>query len=90
MCPLESQELKTMVIDTEMAIIDDRLAYSSQTKAEEMAKDIGCQGIHTHELDGQVWFMPCEQHSMTKEEFYKHKCPPGYKKDYKKHKCVKK
>jgi len=60
--PLESQELKTMIIDTEMAIIDDRLAYSSQTKAEEKAKDLGCEGFHTHDLDGQTWFMPCQTH----------------------------
>jgi hypothetical protein len=60
--PLESQELKTMIIDTEMAIIDDRLAYSSQTKAEEKAKDLGCEGFHTHDLEGQTWYMPCQTH----------------------------
>ena len=61
--PLESQELKTMIIDTEMAIIDDRLAYSSQTKAEEKAKDLGCKGFHTHDLEGQTWYMPCKSHN---------------------------
>lgn len=61
--PLESQELKTMVLDSEMAIIEDRLAYSSQTKAEEMARNLGCEGFHTHDLDGKTWYMPCETHN---------------------------
>jgi len=46
-----------------MAIIDVRLPYSSQTNAEEKAKDLGCEGFHTHDLDGQTWFMPCETHN---------------------------
>ena len=62
-CLWNHRELKTMVIDTEMAIIEDRLAYSSQTKAEEMARNLGCEGFHTHDLEGQTWFMPCETHN---------------------------
>ena len=81
-------ELKTMVIDNDFAIIDDRLAYSTQEKAEEMAKNIGCKGFHTHDLedkDGKMmtWYMPCETH--VKEDMKK--CPDGYKKVY--GKCVK-
>tara|TARA_R100000781_G_scaffold49105_2_gene32623 strand:+ start:10820 stop:11710 length:891 start_codon:yes stop_codon:yes gene_type:complete len=60
-------ELASMVIDDEFAIIDDRLAYSTQEKAEETAKNIGCKGFHTHiyqDLDGKekTWYMPCEKH----------------------------
>jgi hypothetical protein len=33
--------------------------------------------------------MPCKEHKLTTAEFLKYKCPKGYKKDYKKHKCVK-
>ena len=76
-------ELASMVVDDEFAIIDDRLAYSTQEKAEEMAKNIGCQGFHTHELEGKTWYMPCEFH--VKEEMKK--CPKGFKKVY--GKCVK-
>ena len=80
-------ELKTMVIDEEFAIIDDRLAYDTKEKAEQMAKNIGCEGIHTHELEGKTWYMPCEFH--IKDEMYKHKkCPKGYKKN-KEGRCVK-
>ena len=80
-------ELKTMVIDEEFAIIDDRLAYDTKEKAEQMAKNIGCEGIHTHELEGKTWYMPCEFH--IKDEMYKQKkCPKGYKKN-KEGRCVK-
>lgn len=82
-------DLQTQVINDDYAIIDDRLAYSSEEKAQEMAENLGCEGFHIHELDGKKWYMPCKTHKMTKAEFRKYKCPPGYKKDYKKHKCVK-
>ena len=81
-------QLATMVIDDNFAIIDDRLAYATQEKAEEMAKNIGCKGFHTHDLedkDGELktWYMPCETH--IKEDMKK--CPKGFKKVY--GKCVK-
>ena len=79
-------ELASMVIDDEFAVIDDRLAYSTQEKAEEMAANIGCSGFHTHEFEGKTWYMPCEDHG--KDDMYKHKCPKGYKKN-KDGKCVK-
>ena len=77
--------LASMVVDDNFAIIDDRLAYSTQEKAEEMAKNIGCEGFHIHEFEDKKWYMPCETH-----ELKKYKCPEGYVKDYVKHKCVKK
>ena len=78
-------ELASMVVNDEFAIIDDRLAYSTQEKAEEMAKNIGCKGFHTHDFDGKTWYMPCEFH--IKDDLGYHKCPKGYKK--KDGKCVK-
>lgn len=57
-------ELETVVVDDNFAIIDDRLAYSSVEKAEEMAMNIGCEGYHMHEIEGKEWFMPCEQHEL--------------------------
>ena len=88
--PMNSQKLETMVVNEDYAVIDDRLAYSTQEKAEEMAANIGCSGFHTHDLEDKTWFMPCQQHSMSEEEFLKYKCPPGYKKNYKTKKCVRK
>ena len=69
--------LASMVINEDFAIIDDRLAYATQEKAEEMAKNIGCKGFHTHEFEGKTWYMPCETH--IKDEMYG-KCPKGFKK----------
>jgi len=57
--------LKSMPIDDDFAIIDDRLAYSTKEKAEEMAKNIGCKGHHTHEFEGRIWYMPCEKHMLA-------------------------
>ena len=65
--------LASMVVDDNFAIIDDRLAYSTQEKAEEMAKNIGCEGFHVHELEDKEWFMPCEEHTQMKKP-----CEPGY------------
>ena len=80
---LENLSLASMTVNEDFAIIDDRLAYSTEKKAKEMSNDLGCEGIHTHDYDGKTWFMPCEQHSV---EMYD-KCPKGYKK--KDGKCIK-
>lgn len=81
---LEELKLTSMVVDKNFAIIDDRLAYSTKEKALEMANNIGCEGMHEHELDGKIWYMPCKFH--IKEDMKK--CPKGYKKQN--GKCVKK
>tara|TARA_R100000742_G_C4274156_1_gene94013 strand:+ start:1582 stop:1815 length:234 start_codon:yes stop_codon:yes gene_type:complete len=51
------------IVDSNYAIIDDRLAYDTQEKAEEVAEDLGCSGYHTHDFEGQTWYMPCETHT---------------------------
>ena len=59
-----------MVVDETFAIIDDRLAYSTQEKAEEMAKNIGCEGFHVHEFEDKNWYMPCKEHTQMKAPCY--------------------
>ena len=71
-------ELESQVINDDFAIIMDRLAYSSKEKAEEIAADIGCDGIHEHELEDKVWYMPCEQHSIEAGKNTKSPCWGGY------------
>jgi hypothetical protein len=51
-------------IEAASTIIDGRAAYSTQEEAEKAAEDIGCQGYHTHEYEGDVWYMPCEEHNL--------------------------
>ena len=58
-------KLKSVVVDSDYAIINDRLAYSSKEMAEKMAKDLGCEGIHEHEYEGEMWYMPCKQHLLA-------------------------
>jgi hypothetical protein len=65
-------ELHSEVINDDFAIINDRLAYSSQEKAEEIAQNLGCEGFHIHEYENKEWFMPCEKHEMKKP------CYDGY------------
>ena len=52
-------------VSDEYAIINGRLAYNTQEKAEKGAEDIGCKGFHIHEMEDEKWYMPCEQHSMA-------------------------
>jgi len=56
-------QLASQKISDDLAIIDDRLAYASKEMAEKAAIDIGCEGVHEHEFEDQIWYMPCEQHS---------------------------
>jgi hypothetical protein len=70
--------LYSEIINDDYAIIDDRLAYSSEEKALEMAKDIGCELIHEHEYEGKMWYMPCESHSVEAGANTKSPCWDGY------------
>ena len=59
----EMKQLRlSMLINEEIAIIDDRLAYSTQEKAEEIAEDMGLEGFHTHEFMDKTWYMAGETH----------------------------
>jgi len=71
-------KLEAEIVNDDYAIIDDRLAYSSKEKAEEMAKDLGCEGYHVHEVEGKQWYMPCEQHSIEAGKTTKSPCWDGY------------
>ena len=74
----QKDQLKNQKVNDEFMIIDDRLAYSTEDKAKEIAEDIGCGGFHEHKIDGQTWYMPCEQHSLEAGENSKSPCWDGY------------
>ena len=65
-------ELASEIVSDTMAIIDDRLAYSTKELAIKAAQDIGCDKYHEHEFEGKTWYMPCEQHNLKKP------CQAGY------------
>ena len=81
---IEREDLASMVIDEDFAIIDDRLAYATEDKAKQMAKDIGIEGVHEHDYEGKTWFMVGEMHTVDMYD----ECPKGFEK--KNGKCVKK
>lgn len=74
---INSLNLYSQKINDEYAIIDDRLAYSSQEKAEQMADSLGCDGFHTHDFEDQTWYMPCEDHTIEDTDLKK-PCWKGY------------
>ena len=48
-------------------VIGGRNAYDTLEEALEEGKKLGCDGHHTHEEDGQTWYMACESHDMDLE-----------------------
>lgn len=61
---LDELSLASQVVSDDLAIIDDRLAYSNKEAAIIAAKDIGCEDFHEHEYEGKTWFMPCKEHNL--------------------------
>ena len=43
--------------------LEDQDLYESKRAAEMRAQQIGCVGVHVHEVDGKVLYMPCEEMS---------------------------
>lgn len=39
-----------------------RWMYNDREGAEGAAERFGCEGTHTHDVDGETWYMPCETH----------------------------
>jgi len=37
--------------------------YDTIEEAEKVAKELGCEGHHEHEIEGKIWYMPCKEHS---------------------------
>ena len=52
-------------IEAASVIIDGRAAYSTIEEAERAAEDIGCEGYHTHDFEGDTWYMPCKTHNLA-------------------------
>lgn len=46
--------------------IDGKEAYHTKEEAIAVAEIMGCTGFHEMEMDGKVYFMPCESHDLKK------------------------
>lgn len=44
--------------------IDNLPVFTTEQEAMEMAKKLGCEGVHEHELDGEIVYMPCSDHDI--------------------------
>ena len=77
--PLEFTEVDTKVQDDEdieeetgyefkvnLKMIDGKQAYKTKEEAIAKAKEMGCEGSHEMEIEGDVYFMPCENHQELK------------------------
>ena len=51
-----------------LKMIDGKQAYKTKEEAEKIAEDKGCSGSHEHEVDGEVWYMPCQKHEQLSED----------------------
>tara|TARA_R110000796_G_scaffold716_4_gene2705 strand:+ start:1105 stop:3150 length:2046 start_codon:yes stop_codon:yes gene_type:complete len=56
-----------------LKMIDGKQAYETKEEAIAKAEEKGCEGYHEHEVEGQMWFMPCTSHTELKEP-----CWDGY------------
>ena len=77
--PLEFTEVDSRVQDEEdieeetgyefkvnLKKIDGKEAYETKEEAIAKAKEMGCEGSHEMEIEGDVYFMPCENHEELK------------------------
>ena len=47
--------------------IDGMPVFDTIEDAEAAAKEMGCEGYHEHELNGEIVYMPCTDHEIIKE-----------------------
>jgi hypothetical protein len=63
--PLEQENLESEKL-AKVGDIDGMPVYSSIEEALIKAKELGCEGFHEHELNGEKVYMPCAKHEDTK------------------------
>ena len=61
------RELGEIDLAADQVLIDGRIAYLDKAKAEQVAKEMGCEGSHVHEVDGIKYYMPCATHEIFAE-----------------------
>jgi uncharacterized protein YegJ (DUF2314 family) len=63
--PLEQENLESEKL-AKVGDIDGMPVYSKVEEALIKAKELGCEGFHEHELNGEKVYMPCAKHEDTK------------------------
>ena len=62
---VEQEKVGSMVTDGKDGKIDLPL-YDNEEEALKVAKEMGCEGVHEHTLDGKTVYMPCADHDIIK------------------------
>ncbi len=52
---------------SKVGMVDGKPVFSTIEEAEAHAKTLGCEGYHSHDLDGKTAYMACEGHSEATE-----------------------
>jgi len=55
-------EMESKLSKIELKTIDGKEAFETKEEAIKVAEDKGCAGYHEHEVEGIVYYMPCENH----------------------------
>jgi hypothetical protein len=58
----------------DLKMIDGKKAYETKEEAIKKAEEMGCKGYHEHEVEGETYYMPCENH----DQELKAPCWDGY------------
>jgi hypothetical protein len=58
--------MESKLAKVELKTIDGKTAYDTKEEAIKVAEDKGCKGYHEHEVEGVVYYMPCENHEELK------------------------
>ena len=59
-------EMGTKLSKEVLKMIDGKEAYDTKEEAIKVAEEKGCGGYHEHEVEGVVYYMPCENHEELK------------------------
>lgn len=51
-----------------VGVMDNTPLFDNKEEALKVAEFIGCQGYHTHEVEGKTYYMPCGTHGQVTDE----------------------
>lgn len=79
-----------LYFNEQFVMIDGVMAYHTIEQAQKAAEEMGCEGYHEHEYEGETYYMPCETHEENFECKYGKKpngkckkAPQGYSEEEK-------
>lgn len=58
-----------LYFNEQFVMIDGVMAYHTIEQAQKAAEEMGCEGYHEHEYEGETYYMPCETHEENFETY---------------------